>query len=363
MECLICLSDIENGDRKITCGNPFCTAIICIECMEILIDFSHRDRSMPNCKNKSCQGYYLLEDISNVIEKNILIKYKECYFYDLEKNKETEIKKVLENEEIIKKLREERKIFIDTHFPPAIVKVANIVLKTKLKKIEKQLSNRIKEQLKKAHRICMNAFCDGHLDSDFVCMICSTRFCKECEKELKDDHICDVSDVKSRRFIEDMIKCPNCGIPVEKSDGCNDMTCAHCNTNFRYEDGTKGGGGNHGKNIQIMTKNKILFSNIYKDYLENNSLIDLMIYIEQKEPSKPTQISLIAALKKYYKLKNKDLSIFLKLKVPEEFNKYIKQVYRLKEYHNYMSNIEKLLQQKKLKRSDLLLIKNKIDNL
>lgn len=361
MECLICFTDID-VDRTVKCGDPFCTAVICTDCTKSLIEFSHKDKTMPKCPNTRCKEYYLLEEIYKIKDQEIIKKYKECYIYELQQDKVTQIKKALENEDILKRLRQERKVFIDTHFPPAISKVANIVLKTKLKRIEKQLSEKIKDQLKKANKTCMNSFCDGHLDENYVCMVCSIKFCKDCDKELTIDHVCDPSDLQSKKLIDGMIKCPACGIPVEKSEGCNNMTCANCNTNFHYEDGTQGGGGNHGKNIQINLRKKIIFSTMYHDYLQKHDLLDTMIEIESKEPKKPSQTQLITALKKYYKNKNRDSQLFIKLRIPDEYNKYVKQIYKCKQYHHHMINIEKLLQKNSLKMSDLISIKNKINS-
>lgn len=53
-------------------------------------------------------------------------------------------------------------------------------------------------------------------------------------------------DALSRRAVEALAKrCPGCGVPVHRTDGCNKMTCAVCSTFFCYRCGKKIDGYDH----------------------------------------------------------------------------------------------------------------------
>ena len=44
-----------------------------------------------------------------------------------------------------------------------------------------------------------------------------------------------LNELKTLKLIQDTsVKCPKCGTPIEKSEGCNKMTCSKCKCYFCY---------------------------------------------------------------------------------------------------------------------------------
>jgi len=69
------------------------------------------------------------------------------------------------------------------------------------------------------------------------CPSCLVRICTDCNKE-HHDGVCRYSESEDMKMFEewtkdhDVKKCPGCKAPIERSAGCNHMTCARCKTHI-----------------------------------------------------------------------------------------------------------------------------------
>ena len=103
--------------------------------------------------------------------------------------------------------------YLNTNFPVAIAKVANIALKTKLRALEKNNKLAIQEKLQLSYKKCMNLYCLGQLDAGHTCLLCLTKFCVKCERPVPKDaaatHVCKQEDLDSMDFVKSLVKCPN----------------------------------------------------------------------------------------------------------------------------------------------------------
>jgi hypothetical protein len=243
--------------------------------------------------------------------------------------------------ERIEKIRKDREVFIHTKLPVAVQFTAQIIMSSALKKIDKQIVARIHEESNKSRRTCMNLMCNGSLDDNFVCLTCGTRFCKDCEVLLRPGHVCRPEDVESVKEVNQMVRCPNCMLPVIKADGCNFMRCSNCNENFLYDSGKKGGGGNS-HNASVNVKTKVLLSNTYKDQLTRMNLLQPIIDLEHLQPTAHNPQKLNELLVQGFRINFQD-NFQLEHQLAMEYEAYTKRKLKVQQYQRSLLEIEQLI--------------------
>ena len=119
-------------------------------------------------------------------------------------------------------------------------------------------TNNVKEESKEIIRCaCPISSCNGFVNKDWVCGICSTKVCKDCAEPNIDDHICNENNLKNMEEIRKHTKpCPNCKVPVFKITGCYQMFCTHCKVFFDWS------------KLTIIAKNANVHNPHYTEYLE-----------------------------------------------------------------------------------------------
>jgi hypothetical protein len=88
-------------------------------------------------------------------------------------------------------------------------------------------------------RPCSVANCNGFLNTNWSCGICSIKTCKDCfETILDDEHVCkDESKATAALIKKDTKCCPKCGTGIYKIEGCDQMWCTNCQTAFSWKTG------------------------------------------------------------------------------------------------------------------------------
>jgi len=334
-ECVICFDTIEGG--SVTCKNNSCTARMCRACLDEYIAICVRDKNIPKCPNRTCGWYYLLSDIQHFRE--LVQPYASCCFGELLTKHGDTARKTVEVQTTIANLRTARMQFIETQFPVAIAYTARVIMPEKLRRIDKQVKDMILEQSKQSHRVCMNLTCGGSLDENLQCMSCGTTFCLECEKVSTGTHVCSPDDVETIKLIKGMVHCPKCHLPIERSSGCDWMTCAHCGENFTYSTGISGGGGNR-HNTAVNVQTQVLLTVVHRDILIELGLFDLVGAIESIAPSTTGDKVLTNIMTDYYK-NNLETSPMYELEVARAFEHHIIRIYINKRYHQAISEIER----------------------
>lgn len=85
---------------------------------------------------------------------------------------------------------------------------------------------------------CFTDSCRGFLNENFECAVCSVSFCKQCHSVATAQHVCDMGQVESVRFIEATSRgCPTCSTLISKTEGCDQMYCIICDTAFSWISG------------------------------------------------------------------------------------------------------------------------------
>ena len=64
----------------------------------------------------------------------------------------------------------------------------------------------------------------GFLNEDWFCGLCDVKYCKECNEQLSDDHVCDPKTVETMKLLnKDSKSCPKCGTVIHKTSGKTDV--------------------------------------------------------------------------------------------------------------------------------------------
>jgi hypothetical protein len=286
--CIICYC---NEEFTLKCADKFCQTRICEECFETYLQHCLSERSLCKCLNQHCKSYIISDSFKK--GNNYHELYKKVLLTAFMHSQGPEVKDKMNVSKLVGDLRQQRKQFIKT-FPKAIELVINIALSKKLNNIGKQNKLYVKNLVTKSNRMCMNSHCNGKMNQDFECLKCSTKFCKECEKVLKENHVCKKEDLESLKLISSIPKCPKCNIAIERSEGCNGMTCASCQTTFDYSTGQVSDHGSH--NIIVgpqKTKFKFDFKQSYPEEIGRRLFI-----IESNEPKEPSILALNNTIQK-----------------------------------------------------------------
>lgn len=333
VECTICFELVTKETVK--CKNKSCKTILCVDCTTEYFKVNLTDNKIPLCPNQKCNEYYLFSDIKHIEELQQI--YAKCCFNQLVVKHGDKAKKNVEIVNNIENLRRVRGVFIEEKFPLAIGYTATMIMPQKLRKLDKQLSDKMKNQTLNAKRTCMNLICSGFLDEDFVCLSCGAEFCDKCEKIKGKKHKCKNEDVESVSSIKEMIHCPECHLPIIKSQGCNNMTCANCGSNFKYDTGESGGSGAHGVSKIDAPKKKRSLLQLYPD----NKYSCYFSQIEALEPKTTSDKTFTNILEAFYKNSNESNSSSLKIKLAMVFETHIILLYTNKRFHEAINNLER----------------------
>jgi hypothetical protein len=109
------------------------------------------------------------------------------------------------------------------------------------------------------HR-CADSECNGFVSSAWKCATCDKHTCAHC-RELKaahDDplHVCNPDTVASVALLKaDTKPCPNCKVPVHKTDGCDQMFCTLCKRLWSWNTGRFETRGHNPHYLQWMREN------------------------------------------------------------------------------------------------------------
>lgn len=336
-ECVVCFTPSR---EYLKCSNPLCQTPICYDCLNTYLDISLRENAIPPCTN--CRQVYLISDIKN---PECQQKYEQCCLAELITHKGDDARKTWEISTKILAIRNERRIFIEERFPPAIAFTARVCMPDKLRKVDKQLTDKMEAQTRKSTRICMNLMCNGSLDENLTCLTCQTTFCQLCEKRMNANHVCNPDDIESVKMIKETIKCPNCLLPIFRSSGCNNMTCSNCGENFLYSTGEKGGSGS--SNAHTEVREKIMLSVEYLKMLTDNNLLSDMVIFEQLEPPSPSDEKIKNLLTHYYK-NNNTMSAKEMRTLSHLYEQHTRDKYNYQAYMRTLVELEELCQKEEL---------------
>lgn len=341
--CSVCFCPPETNDQIYHCSDNLCQEFTCSDCMPNLINYSANNNVMPTCPHQDCNAFYIKSNLTTLPQPLTIIYNKACLNYMMHGQGDI-VKKRIEEKKMLNNLRKERFRLLEANFPAAITLVAQLTFKSKLRRLDKQKSKFLKNQLKNSHKACPNATCGGFLNNNMSCMTCGTDFCNQCEQELRTrPHQCKQEDLDSINLINDMVKCPECKLPIFRASGCNHMRCSNCGTNFLYTTGKAGGSGNgHNSKITVNISKKFKLSHMYSSMVKQSTL-NLILQVEALEPPLVSKDTLLQPLT--YFIKTKKEAVCGK-SLAARMDKYILNRNLNKFYHKQIVAIEKLIKRK-----------------
>lgn len=333
MECCICFGEEENN---IKCRN--CNSSICFECMNHYIKSCSTElNTLPICPNTKCKSEYIYKDLK--ISEEVLSNYCDLLITYMTDNVNFENNnKNLDN--IMDNLMKEKREFIKQKFPKCVSKVIKVCMKNKLRNLPQV---KIKREMSK-YKKCFNDFCKVgclNLNNNLLeCNFCQDIFCPDCQKKVipKEKHICNKDEIESLKFVNNLVKCPECHIRVEKSEGCDSITCTNCKTNFTYSNGEKGGHGSHNAILKERKNIKFKFSEEYK-YEEK-----IMLLLNFIDNTKPKKLSSSKVLSIFEKVSEEN-----KVKLFKEYSKYYIHKTNIKKYCEKLIKIKELHEKNEIK--------------
>lgn len=250
-ECPICFDEFNNKKKlKITCG---CTYSVCLECAKECLMQIEKEPHCIHCK-RAWNRDFLYSNIGSTFINGKYKKYRKQLLFELEKTrlpltmeKIPNINKIkkLENQsqtirEQIKNLREQMKA-LQQHDYNIRIEIWHIRNDQINGNGDEDAASATKER-KRFIRPCPAEGCRGFLSTAYKCELCETKVCAKCFEIKSSDadveHVCDENNVKNADAIRKETKpCPQCGIPIFKISGCDQMWCTQCNIAFSWKSG------------------------------------------------------------------------------------------------------------------------------
>lgn len=345
MNCFICFSEIE--DNSIKC-NSHCSINLCHDCFDLSLEYSNNNKLLPTCQNNNCNSEYFYSNIKNTSHVN---QYLDNLIDHLNDDNKDTVSKLLIKDKMYETIRNQRKQFVN-QFPQGVNLIIELALSSRIKKINKT-NQLLADQNKITRKSCFNILCKGALDNKYHCYLCDTQYCEICEMKKDKNHKCKKIDLDSIKMINSIIKCPQCKIPIEKSEGCNEMRCSSCQTNFNYRTGEiSGSGNNHNEKINIKNSTELLSDRLQNLY--DSDIINKIIEIENLKISDNVSKDIINILK------NNNFDDNIKISLAKKYEKM--QINKQKSilYYKSIIMIEDLHSNNKLNLNILNQIYNKI---
>ena len=259
--CLICCENDKKSLKE--CSSPECASKICLECLERFVDMALRERTVPRCLSPNCSALFLRSACPTP-------KYDLALFRGLLRDPELENSLKIQDQQ--RRFREdlvrERVAFLEASFPTSIRRAVHIMYASDLKRVHKSNLEAMKDQV--PVKRCGRVFCHGFMrlrsgSDTWSCTTCSSLFCGRCELLLganATEHECRAEEIASINLKKTLGECPECHQVIEKSYGCDNMTCAVCGTHFSYTTGERTQQGNHGVNIPVILSEEDGFSGL-----------------------------------------------------------------------------------------------------
>jgi len=252
MTCVVCVEDygkfvMINGKKKKTgnrvdCSNEECDFEACTKCVGKYLLESNKDPHCMHC-DTHWSNNFMKKTFTKNFMKNDYKKHRENVLFEREQALMPSTTTIVEHENKIKKLEEERKKRVEKFELELRELDSEIrVLSISSKKKRRERPNFIRK--------CMIEDCEGFISSNWKCNICEVHYCPECHieigkkfqndqgEEVLPEHECKDDDKSTAQLLSrDTKPCPQCKEGIYKISGCSQMFCTLCNVAFDWTTG------------------------------------------------------------------------------------------------------------------------------
>jgi len=248
MSCTVCVETLNKSTRKrVTC--PFCEYISCHLCTKTYLRDSYQSPHCMNCK-KEWSNEFVCDHFTKVFLHTEYRTSREQILFEEEK---THLPEMQEEAARIQRLHEIDTMLNDVYRREMenereemqTVRQQRLnreALKTERTSLNEQRQTVLHRRVKTAKPLflkkCPLGECRGFLSNEYMCGICQNVVCKSCHALSSEEHKCNPDDVATVAELARTTKpCPTCYIPIQKSDGCDQMFCIQCHTGFSWKTG------------------------------------------------------------------------------------------------------------------------------
>lgn len=233
MDCQICCEKFNKSTRKeIKCPSPECGQSICMACFRrYLMEGGDIEPKCMIC-NKKMSYMFVREHVPVGWSNKDYLELRTKHLMSREKSllpeSQQDAKDELDRRERQKKFNA-LQLKINQHYTEI----------GKLERMQRELSRQpLSTKKVVTRRRCPIEECEGFVEENWTCGLCKTKCCSQCGEEKKENHTCDEETKATFEIIKtDTRPCPECGIPIHKWEGCNQMFCTQCNCMFDYRTG------------------------------------------------------------------------------------------------------------------------------
>ena len=241
MECQICCEKFTKRDRKeIKCPSPECEGSYCLSCFKRFIMESEDIMPTCMCCSKELSYSFVREHVPVAWVNKDYVSKRAQHLLSRERSLLPESQQDVKKELDRRKCRdEETKIYEE--ITKLRIKIDSLHLNCQTmwnQHYTKFSSKRKDKNVIVTRRCCPVNDCEGFLESNWKCGICEVKCCAHCGEVEEENHECNEETKATFQMIKNETRpCPQCGIPIHKWQGCNQMYCTQCSCMFDYRTG------------------------------------------------------------------------------------------------------------------------------
>ena len=275
----MCFDMIPMG---IKCSRFNCKYTICPDCINRMIKFCYDNfKVMPACH---CECEYLYSNITVVLTDETRPLYTNICKQKLENVEREKIIAKEQTKRILDAFRADARAKLEILSPAIAYLISINGLEDKMIRTKKENAKRMEAfKAKYAGTRCVSFACKGILvntDDALKCSKCELKVCIKCLHILGSNHECKQEEVESANVMRTVTKCPNCGVPAARVEGCIFVTCPFCNVKFDSNTGIVTPYGGHNKTTLVAVERSAL-----SEAIDDEDMRMLLRQIERKKPS------------------------------------------------------------------------------
>jgi hypothetical protein len=264
MSCTICFDPFNASTRKpIRCPIDSCAKTACRTCYQTFL--CGDDVSVPKCM--FCDTQFTHSQLHHIgLTKSFLqgefAKHQQDVLFAQEQAMLPAAQAAVAHDRLIKNIDDQIKDVSSQIKQLTALKIDLLHTKRQLLRQgpENQNHDQNHDQAEQFIHRCAHSNCNGFVSSAWKCATCDKYTCPHCRelKHQRDDplHVCNPDSVASVALLKhDTKPCPNCKVPVHKTEGCDQMFCTQCKRLWSWNTGKFETRGHNPHYLQWMRDN------------------------------------------------------------------------------------------------------------